>query len=504
MDDYYCYRKIKNTALVMIALVAVHIALSIPLGYYWNALQAKLAGIELGASGVPNAGDVSQGAVAYLLVFAACAVLAFITTPYRAGRLRRLTLLPPLAVYLYSAYAEYEKITPIGEKFGDLYESLEYAVFLPYFAVAVFTALYIVFVLVIPAFRLTQAVGWAACIVAILSYFASAMFIAYNHTMSILAGSFGESDFYTYIVVFVLDVATYFLMLSVFMTYCTIKREERWDRLEAMAIEDEGGYGDGYGGADEYGNTYGYAGAGGYSNRYGGGVYGDDGDDGGADEYGGGRVYRHFLSRLRGRRGGRGRRGEALGVDFGREPGREMDWPALLRKREIPDIEELKEHEMPSKLGHDDYYNSLAAAPMAKPGGTGKPGEAKKPSLTKMIADTKKVIVGTGSQSRPMAAKPAAERKPVAVARSAALGKSAAAARPVPPKPAETAQRRPAANQAKAPRPAAKPEPIEDKPAVASRSARRAEGDTKRSLSGRSSNRRARPSARARKKSRKG
>jgi hypothetical protein len=238
MDDY-CFRKIKSSALVMIALAAVHIAISRPLGYYWNALQAELSGVELTVKGVPEASASGQGMVVSIFLFGTIAVLAFITSPRRTNIFYRLILLIPLSIYLYSAYAEYEKISPISEKFKDLYESLEYAIFVPYAALAAFTALYLIFVITLPAFRVTQAFGWVTSVMAILSYLASAVFIIYNHTMTILEGTFGEGEFYIYLVAFALDVTSYFFMLSVLMTYSMIKREERWDRLEALELARE-------------------------------------------------------------------------------------------------------------------------------------------------------------------------------------------------------------------------------------------------------------------------
>jgi hypothetical protein len=238
MDDY-CFRKIKSTALVMIALAAVHISISNPLGYYWNALQANLSGVDLTVSGVPEAGDQSQSIGIYLLMFGTIALLAFVTSPGRTSIWWRLILIAPLSVYVFSAYAEYQKISPVSEKFQDLYESLGYAIFVPYAAIAAITALYIAFVIALPAFRFTQAFGWVTSVVAILSYLVTAVFIVYNHTMTILDGAFGASEFYTYLAAFALDVVSYFFMLSVLMTYCTIKREERWDRLEALAMEAE-------------------------------------------------------------------------------------------------------------------------------------------------------------------------------------------------------------------------------------------------------------------------
>jgi hypothetical protein len=239
MDDYYCFRKIKTTALIMIAIAALHIAMSRPLGYYWNALQANLSGVDLTISGVPEAGDSSQGTIIYVLMFGVVALLAFVTSPKRTSIWWRLVLIAPLSVYLFSAYAEYEKIAPIEEKFRDLYESLEYAIFVPYAAIAAVTALYMVLVIALPAFRVTQAFGWLTSVVAIMSYLVSVVFIVYNHTMTILDGGFGESEFYTYLLAFALDVVSYFFMISVLMTYCTIKREERWDVLEALAMEAE-------------------------------------------------------------------------------------------------------------------------------------------------------------------------------------------------------------------------------------------------------------------------
>jgi hypothetical protein len=235
MDDY-CFRRIKSVALVMIAIAAVHIALSQPIGYYWNALQARLSGVELTASGVPEAGDSMQGVTIYMLLFGSVALFAFITSPQRASLWRRLVLIAPLSVYSFSAYVEYKKLSPIEEKFDDIYESLNAAIFIPYAAIAAITALYLVFVIVLPALRVTQVVGWATSVVAILSYLGSALFIIYNHAMSIFGGQFGESEFYTYLVAFSLDVVSYFFMLSVLMTYCTIKREERWDRLESLVM----------------------------------------------------------------------------------------------------------------------------------------------------------------------------------------------------------------------------------------------------------------------------
>jgi hypothetical protein len=223
----------------MIALAALHIAISRPLGYYWNALQAELSGVELTISGVPEPGDSSQGMLIYVLMFGMVALLAFVTSPRRTSIWWRLVLVAPLSVYLFSMYVEYDKISPVKEKFQDLYESLEYAIFVPYAAIAAATALYLAFVIALPAYRVTQVFGWVASVVAILSYLASVVFIVYNHTMTILDGGFGESEFYTYLLAFALDVVSYFFMISVLMTYCTIKREERWDVLEALAMEAE-------------------------------------------------------------------------------------------------------------------------------------------------------------------------------------------------------------------------------------------------------------------------
>jgi hypothetical protein len=239
MDDYYCFRKIKTTALIMIALAAFHIAISRPLGYYWNALQARLSGIDLTVSGIPEPGDSSQGTIIYVLMFGVVAFLAFVTSPKRTSIWWRLVLVAPLSIYLFSAYSEYDKISPIKEKFQDLYESLEYAIFVPYAAIAAITALYMILIIVLPASRVTQVFGWVASVVAILSYLGSVVFIVYNHTMTILDGGFGESEFYTYLFAFALDVVSYFFMISVLMTYCTIKREERWDVLEALAMAAE-------------------------------------------------------------------------------------------------------------------------------------------------------------------------------------------------------------------------------------------------------------------------
>jgi hypothetical protein len=238
MDDY-CFRKIKSTALVMIAVAAVHIAISLPMGYYWNTLQAGRTGVELTVAGVPEVGDSSKGILIYVLVFGAVALLAFITSPRFTSIWGRIVLAAPLVVYLICARYEYEKISPIKEKFKDIYDSLEYAIFVPFAAIAAFTALYLIFIIALPASRITQAIGWVVAVVAILSYLGSVIFIIYNHTMTILDGSFGESRFYTYLVVFALDVVSYFFMISVLMTYCTIKREERWDRLEAIALRAE-------------------------------------------------------------------------------------------------------------------------------------------------------------------------------------------------------------------------------------------------------------------------
>jgi hypothetical protein len=175
----------------------------------------------------------------YVMLFGAIAALAFITSPRRTNIFYRLVLVVPLFIYLFSLRAEYEKISPVSEKFKDLYESLEYAIFVPYATIAAFTSLYIILVIALPAFRVTQAFGWVTAVVAILSYLASAVFIVYNHTMTILEGKFGEGEFYIYLVTFALDVASYFFIISVLMTYCMIKREERWDRLEALEMAAE-------------------------------------------------------------------------------------------------------------------------------------------------------------------------------------------------------------------------------------------------------------------------
>jgi hypothetical protein len=252
--------------------------------------------------------------------------------------------------------------------------------------------------------------------VAILSYLGSALFIVYNHTMTILEGSFGASDFYTYLAVFALDVVSYFVLLSVLMTYCTIKREERWDWLEARSIAEENGQdfeGVGVGFGSGVGVGSGSSGIG-FGSGAGVGVGSEDAVFGGKRSlfkrtlFGGKRSRADDLE-------GDARADEPMGyaddfyggrVGYVGRSGHTVD----LRKRYIPDIEDLKEHEF--CMGADGEYDEYVKyGSVAKPVAVGKP-----------VADDRSVVKGKPAVD----GRPAVKDRSVAEGRPAVKGKSVA------------------------------------------------------------------------------
>jgi hypothetical protein len=236
LDDTYLFRKIKATAIVMSVLVVLQIMLGRPMGYYWNALQAKLSGLDVGVTSGADEGSM-QSIIVYIAIFGAIGALALLVSPGRKGYVLRLLFVPPIIVYIYNAWIEYNKVAPIKEKFEDLYSSVDYAIYLPYMTLALFMAVWLIVVAAIPQFRVTQVLGWVAVVIGILCYLVAGIFVIYEHGMAILDGSFGRNAFFMYLICFAFDVVSYFFLMSVVMTYCTIKREERWDALEAMEAE---------------------------------------------------------------------------------------------------------------------------------------------------------------------------------------------------------------------------------------------------------------------------
>ncbi|MDR1953421.1 MAG: hypothetical protein LBQ21_02945 [Clostridiales Family XIII bacterium] len=223
MDERYLYRKNFISAIMMIVLAVIQLVLCSGLGYYWNALQGKLAGITMEDSSGHPLGTL----FVFILVFVPLVVFAFYGFLNGEKDWVKVFLGVPCLVYGLSAILEVQKILPIEEKFKDIYVTLDNAIYLPFAVAYVILVVYYFFVLRFPASSVTRGIGIITVVISIGLYAANGVYTAYMQLMDVLDGSFGAMSFLLYLVCFALDTATYFLMLSILMTYCTMRREAR-------------------------------------------------------------------------------------------------------------------------------------------------------------------------------------------------------------------------------------------------------------------------------------
>jgi hypothetical protein len=207
----------------MVVFAVIQLVLCSGLGYYWNALQGLLAGITVEDS----SGNVLGTAFVFILVFAPLAAFVFFGFLTGEQYWVKFLLVVPGLVYGISAILEIRKVTPFAEKFKDIYASLDNAIYIPFAVTYLILVVYYCLVLFLPEGRVTRVVGIATAVISIGLYAANGIYTAYLQTMDVFSGLFGAASFFLYLVCFALDAATYFLMLSILMTYCTMRREAR-------------------------------------------------------------------------------------------------------------------------------------------------------------------------------------------------------------------------------------------------------------------------------------
>jgi len=71
-----------------------------------------------------------------------------------------------------------------------------------------------------------KVIGSITMVISICFYVVFGMYVIYLQALSALGGSFGFSHFVLYLVCFALDTTTFFLMLSLIMSFCAMGREE--------------------------------------------------------------------------------------------------------------------------------------------------------------------------------------------------------------------------------------------------------------------------------------
>jgi hypothetical protein len=208
---------------VMFVLAVMQMVLCSGLGYYWNALQGRLAGITIEDSSSHIFGTV----LVFILVFIPLA--SFVFLGFLAGEKYwvKIFLVVPGFVYGISAILEIQRLMPFKEKFKDIYVSLDNAIYIPFAVTYLILVVYYCLVLLLPARLVTKGAGIGVMVISIGCYVARGVYIAYLQMMDVLGGSFGAESFLLYLVCFALDAATYFLALSILMTHCATRREAR-------------------------------------------------------------------------------------------------------------------------------------------------------------------------------------------------------------------------------------------------------------------------------------
>jgi hypothetical protein len=228
MDDRYYYRKNLITATVMLVFALAQMMIGIGTGYYWNGFQAQLSGIG-DIQTMDAASNVWGDILAYILVFTPIATVAYLSSAAGKNSHLRFLLVIPMFVYFISAVLDLKKILPFDESFGNIYAVVDHIIYVPFIVCYLVLSVYYVLVIALPQLLGTRAVGVLAMIIAITFYLLDMLYVIYLHGMGLLNGSFGVSSFILYLVCFALDVATFFLMLSVLMSYCAMQRERLLD-----------------------------------------------------------------------------------------------------------------------------------------------------------------------------------------------------------------------------------------------------------------------------------
>ncbi|MDR0817490.1 MAG: hypothetical protein LBN35_02490 [Clostridiales Family XIII bacterium] len=202
------------------------------LGYYWNGFQARISGISISWQQTPTGAQGFNGSTAfYLMLVIPVVAVAIIASQGRRGLHAKLPfqvlLLITLIAYLFSAIYEVQLLKPIGRDLFDINVALDYAVYVPFAVSGFITAFYMLLVVLLPASLGTRIVGIFTVLISGVCYIVYAGFIIYDHMMYMLGGSFTTTQFGIYLVCFGCDAVTFYFMLSVLMTFCAIRREDR-------------------------------------------------------------------------------------------------------------------------------------------------------------------------------------------------------------------------------------------------------------------------------------
>jgi hypothetical protein len=220
MDNKYYFRKNLISTCAMLFFAVIFIILSIRLGYYWNAIADSIPAWY----GIP---------LIALALFAPVVSLALLgSMPGRRPWIRALLALPAL-IYFFSAVVELGKITPFKENLGDFDALLNNIQYLPFIIPLCLFAFYLVFVIAIPGYLVTRIVGVIAMVAIIIGYGLNAVVIVYEQLMAVLGSTFGMGRFILNLGCMGLDIAIFFIMLSIIMSYCALQREIRQGLIES-------------------------------------------------------------------------------------------------------------------------------------------------------------------------------------------------------------------------------------------------------------------------------
>jgi hypothetical protein len=225
----YYFKKNLTTGVVLLFFMIILMALGSKMGYYQNSVQANFSGIEdLGSAGESGI-NVAKNALINLLIFFPIIIMALggAYNP-RLGKnlFFRLLLLPPMAIYAISVFLDWKQATPFSEKFKDIYSSLDHAIYIPFILCFVIFIIYMASAIIKIDSIVTKVIGSVTMVVSICFYVMFGIYVIYLQALSALGGSFGLKHFILYLVCFALDVTTFFLMLSMLMSFCAMSREE--------------------------------------------------------------------------------------------------------------------------------------------------------------------------------------------------------------------------------------------------------------------------------------
>ncbi|MDR3072519.1 MAG: hypothetical protein LBU41_03410 [Clostridiales Family XIII bacterium] len=224
MDDRYFWKKNLITSSTLIFLAIIQLILNIMTRYYWNPVQAKISGMSdfVDAGGDANSFGYLLG---FLLLFCPVIVLVFLTRGAGEKKQLRFVLIPTFGVYVVSAIMLVQKLRPFKAILQDPYDALDKFVFIPMFLQAFLMGVYLLCIIIKSDLLLAKIIAVITIVISILYFIADAAYLAYLHMMDTFSGDFGLITAALILACYVLDVATFFLMLSALMSYCAMQRE---------------------------------------------------------------------------------------------------------------------------------------------------------------------------------------------------------------------------------------------------------------------------------------